>query len=409
MGIPTGLLTVSGRPLFFDHPSRMKTVKLKKKEDRRLLRGHPWIFSNELDRMTDVPSPGEIVDVLDSSGRFVARGYINPHSLIAVRILTRSREEIDQAFFRGKIAAAHGLRSALGFGDSFRAVFSEGDGIPGLIVDKYADTLVVQSLTAGIDRHIDTILAALSDEYMPRTIVLRNDTASRGLEGLPQEKRVVLGTCAGPVTIEESGLTYQVDVLEGQKTGFFFDQRENRQALSRIVKGRRTLDCFCYVGAWSLSAASFGASEVTGIDSSRKAVDLAIGNAELNGLAASFRNADVFEELRERERQREQFGCIILDPPAFVKNRAKVREGLKGYKELNLRGMRLLEPGGILVTCSCSHHVDEDLFREMLIAAAHSAGRQARLLEMRSQARDHPMLLAARETQYLKCAIVIVD
>jgi 23S rRNA (cytosine1962-C5)-methyltransferase len=288
-------------------------------------------------------------------------------------------------------------------------VFSEGDGLPGLIVDKYGATLVIQSLTAGIDRLLGEVITALTDEYTPEAIVLRNDTGSRVLEGLAQEKRVVLGAIDGPITLEESGISFRADVLEGQKTGFFFDQRENRLALKDYVRGRRTLDCFCYVGAWSLAAARFGASEVIGLDSSEKAIALATENAVLNGLAAQFKAADVFDELRALEKQHERFGCIILDPPAFVKSRTKVREGLKGYKEINLRAMKLLEPGGILATCSCSHHIDEALFREMLIDAAYSAGRQARVLEMRSQARDHPVLLAAKETQYLKCAILVVD
>ena len=387
----------------------MKTVKLKNKEERRILRGHPWVFSNELQNMPAELSPGDLVDVLDHAGRFIGRGYINPHTLIAVRILTRKQEEIDAGFFLRRISSARALREVLGFGGSFRAVFSEGDGLPGLIVDKYADTLVVQSSTAGIDGLLGIITSALKEVYSPQAIVLRNDTASRGIEGLTQEQRVIHGTAAGPVLIEESGIQYTVDVLEGQKTGFFFDQRENRQALRDYVRGRRTLDCFCYVGAWSLNAARFGASEVIGLDSSQKAVDLATANAALNGLHAQFIVADVFEELRKLEKQHERFNCIILDPPAFVKSRAKIREGLKGYKEINLRAMKLLEPGGVLVTCSCSHHVDQDLFKEMLIDAAYSAGRQARLLEMRSQARDHPMLLAARETQYLKCAILTIE
>jgi 23S rRNA (cytosine1962-C5)-methyltransferase len=387
----------------------MKTVRLKKKEERRILRGHPWVFSNELQAAPTGCTPGEIVDVLDFSGAYIGRGYINPHSLIAVRLLTRTHEEIDRDFFRRRISRARSVRSMLGFGDSFRAVFGEGDGLPGLIVDKYARTLVVQSTTAGIEGQLDAILAALVEEYDPEAIVLRNDTSSRELEGLSQETRVVQGAVTGPVTIEESGITYTVDVLEGQKTGFFFDQRENRQALKALVSGRRTLDCFCYVGAWSLSAARYGASEVIGVDSSQKAVDMATRNAALNGLSARFVKADAFEELRRLEKERERFGCIILDPPAFVKSRAKVREALKGYKEINLRAMKLLEPGGALVTCSCSHHIDEDLFREMLIDAAQSAGRQARLLEMRSQARDHPILLAARETQYLKCAVLLIE
>lgn len=387
----------------------MKTVKLKQKEDRRILRGHPWVFSNELQRFAEAVMPGEIVDVLDAGNRFVGRGYINPHTLIAVRILTRKPEELDRAFFQKKIATARSLRERLGFGDSFRAVFSEGDYLPGLIVDKYANTLVLQSSTAGIDNLLSEIIFALQEEYAPNTIVLRNDSPSREIEGLSLEKRVILGEVSGPLTIEESGIQYQVDVLEGQKTGFFFDQRENRLAIKDHVKGRRTLDCFCYVGAWALSAARFGASEVIGLDASERAIALATQNAALNNLPAQFRKADVFEELRKLEKQRERFGCIVLDPPAFVKSRAKVREALKGYKEINLRAMQLLEPGGVLVTCSCSHHIDEELFKEMLIDAAFSAGKQVRLLEMRSQARDHPVLLAARETQYLKCAILTID
>ena len=387
----------------------MRTLLLKKNEARRVLRGHPWVFSNEIDDLPADAPPGEIVDVLDSRRMFVGRGYLNPRSLIAVRLLTRKQEDIDEAFFRRKIEQARALRAGLGLGESHRAVFSEGDGLPGLIVDKYADVLVVQSLTAGIDRLADSILAALRSVYGPRTIVLRNDVPSRELEGLVQEKRVVLGETDGLVTIEESGLTYRVDVLQGQKTGFFFDQRENRLAMAGLVAGRKTLDCFCYVGAWALTAAKHGAAGVLGIDSSERAVGLATENALLNALEARFETGDVFDALRQFEKQKQHFGCIILDPPAFVKSRARVREAIKGYKEINLRAMRILEPGGVLVSCSCSHHIDEALFREMLIDASYSAGRPARLLELRSQARDHPMLLAARETQYLKCAILIVD
>jgi 23S rRNA (cytosine1962-C5)-methyltransferase len=387
----------------------MKTVKLKQKEERRILRGHPWVFSNEIQSAADTFIPGELTDVLDSSGRFVGRGYINPHTLIAVRIMTRSPEEIDRRFFQTKIATAHALRSTLGYGDSFRAVFSEGDSLPGLIVDKYADTIVIQSLTAGIDRHLTTIISALQEEYAPNAIVLRNDSAPREIEGLALEKRVVSGVVSGPVTIEESDIRYTVDVLEGQKTGFFFDQRENRLALKDYIQGKRTLDCFCYVGAWSLHAARFGAAEVIGVDSSDRAIMQAYRNAELNELTTQFKKVDVFDELRSLEKKKERFGCIILDPPAFVKSRTKVREALKGYKEINLRAMQLLEPHGVLVTCSCSHHINQDLFREMLIDATYSAGRQARIMEMRTQARDHPVLLAAKETQYLKCAILVLD
>jgi 23S rRNA (cytosine1962-C5)-methyltransferase len=387
----------------------MKTVKLRQKEERRILRGHPWVFSNELERTKDAFQPGELVDVLDVSGRFVGRGYINPRTLIAVRLLTGKQEAIDREFLRKRIARARALRKGLGFGESFRAVFSEGDGLPGLIADKYAGTLVLQSTTAGMENLLDDVIAVLREEYAPEAVILRNDLAARELEGLPLEKRVVHGAVAGPVAFEESGIRYAADVLEGQKTGFFFDQRENRLALKEYVPGRRTLDCFCYVGAWALSAARFGATEVVGLDSSDAAIALAGQNAALNGLGARFQKADVFDELRVLEKQRERFGCIVLDPPAFVKHRAKVREALKGYKEINFRAMKLLERGGVLVTCSCSHHVDQELFREMLVDSAYSAGRRARLLEMRSQARDHPALLAAKETQYLKCAILAME
>jgi 23S rRNA (cytosine1962-C5)-methyltransferase len=387
----------------------MQTVRLKRKEERRILRGHPWVFSNELEPTPQAFEPGELVDVLSHSGGFLGRGYINPRTLIAVRLLTRAPEDIDRAFLQKRISAARALRARLGFGDSFRAVYSEGDGLPGLIVDKYGSVLVVQALTSGIDRLLDAILSVLMEEYAPTVVVLRNDSAGRELEGLPRETRVVHGSVAGPVVFEESGIAYELDALEGQKTGFFLDQRENRLALRPYVRGRRTLDCFCYSGAWALTAAAAGAEDVLGLDASEKAVALAANNAARNGLSARFQTADVFEELRVLDKKRERFGCIVLDPPAFVKNRAAVRGALKGYKEINLRAMRLLEPGGVLVTCSCSHHVDEGLFREMLIDAAFSAGRRARLLELRSQARDHPVLLAARETQYLKCAFLEVE
>lgn len=384
----------------------MRTLKLKKKEERRILRGHPWVFSNELDALPRDAAPGELVDVTDHAGRFIGRGYLNPRSLIAVRILSRKQETVDQAFFTGRINAARDLRALLGFGDSCRAVFSESDGLPGLIVDKYGSVLVAQFLTAGMEAQAENVFAALREVYAPSSIVLRNDSAARELEGLPRTVAVLGDPVTGPVEFMESGLRYAVDVREGQKTGFFFDQRENRLALRDLVRGRRTLDCFCYVGAWAITAATFGASETIGIDASERAVALARENAGRNGVQAQFLVADVFDELRRLEKERQRFGCIILDPPAFVKSRARVREGLKGYKEINLRAMRLLERGGFLVTCSCSHHIDQDLFREMLIDASASAGRQLRLLELRSQSRDHPMLLAASETQYLKCVVL---
>ncbi len=385
------------------------TIRLKKKEERRILRGHPWVFSNEIEERPADAQPGAIVDVLDHNGKFIGRGYYNPHSLIAARILTRKKEPIDQSFFLNRIADAASLRQRMGLARSFRAVYSEGDYIPGLIVDKYEDVLVVQSLTAGIERLLNTVIDALDKVYQPTTVILKNDSPARSLEGLRLETRIVKGAVSGPVRIEESGLYYHIDLLGGQKTGFFFDQRENRQALRGLVDGKKTLDCFCYVGAWALNAKRFGASEVIGIDSSERAIALARENAALNSLSVEFETADVFDELKSLEKEKKSFGCIILDPPAFVKSRSKIREAIKGYKEINLRAMRLLEDSGLLVTCSCSYHIDEDLFKEMLIDAAYSAGRHARIIEMRSQAKDHPVALACRESRYLKCAFLIVD
>lgn len=385
------------------------TIRLKKKEERRILRGHPWIFSNEIEERPADAQPGVIVDVLGYDRKFIGRGYYNPHSLIAARILTRKKEPIDQSFFINRISDARSIRQRLGLTGSFRAVFSEGDYIPGLIVDKYEDVLVVQSLTAGIERLLDAVIYALDNVYQPATIILKNDSHARSLEGLRLETRIVKGAVSGPVRIEESGLYYNIDLIGGQKTGFFFDHRENRQALRGLVEGKSTLDCFCYVGAWALNAKRFGASEVIGIDSSESAIALARDNAALNGLSVEFKTADIFNELKALEKGKKRFGCIILDPPAFVKSRSKIREAIKGYKEINLRAMRLLEDSGLLVTCSCSYHIDEDLFREMLIDAAYSSGRHARIMEMRSQAKDHPVALACRESKYLKCAFLIVD
>ncbi|RMF83688.1 MAG: class I SAM-dependent rRNA methyltransferase, partial [Nitrospinota bacterium] len=293
---------------------------------------------------------------------------------------------------------------------SYRVVYSEADFLPGLIVDKYEDYLVVQTLTLGMEQRLHSIQEGLERVFRPRGIILRNDAAIRTLEGLPLEKRILKGSPPAPVSIEEGGLSLQVDLLEGQKTGFFFDQHDNRRASAPYFQGRTVLDCFCYTGAWSLTALQAGAREVLGIDSSEKAIALARENAALNGYAsrATFRVGDVWAELKALRRQRRRFGAIILDPPAFVKSKQKLREGLRGYLEVNRQSIALLEPGGILITSSCSHHVSREEFVSVLLRAAQKAGRTARLLEMRGQARDHPVLLAAPETAYLKCVILEV-
>jgi 23S rRNA (cytosine1962-C5)-methyltransferase len=384
-------------------------LRLHKGHEKRLLLGHPWVFSNEIATDLKAYEPGSLVDVYTQGGSFVGRGYINPRSLITVRLLSERRELIDSTFFQRRIEAAWQRRERLWPGvHSYRVVYSEGDLLPGLIIDRYRDHLVLQTLTLGMELRSELICEALESLFHPHAIVARNDVGIRSLEGLPLEKKLLRGSLQGPVEISEADLRFQVDPWEGQKTGFYLDQRENRWALRPFLQGQRILDAFCYTGAWALHAARAGATEVLGVDESAKAIDWAREQARANGLEATchFTTADVFQYLKEAEARRERFDGIILDPPAFVRSRSKVREGLHGYWEINRRAMRLVRPGGYLITCSCSHHVDPDTFRATLARAARAARRHALLLELRSQARDHPVLLPVSEAAYLKCALL---
>ena len=387
----------------------MEVVRLNRTS--RLLAGHLWVFSNEIEGSPGGFEPGSLVELRDRKDAFMGIGYINPHSLIAVRLLTRLREEISSDFFKKRILDARGYRgNFLQDTNSFRVVYSEGDLLPGLIVDVYDDCLSVQILTMGIEVRSQTIIEVLDDVFSPSVVVLRNDSPARLLEGLKQEKRVVKGALDKLPIMQESSLFFEIDPLGGQKTGFFLDQRENRETFSRIVRGGgRGLDLFCYSGAWSLQMAEKG-NEVTGVDDSEGAIAQARRNAERNGLAGRcvFQKADVFSFLREEMNKGTAYDFIVLDPPAFVKSRTKVKEALRAYREINARSMRLLRKGGFLATSSCSYHIAKGSFLEMLGSAARDAGRQVRLVEMRSQARDHPILLSMPETEYLKCAILEV-
>jgi 23S rRNA (cytosine1962-C5)-methyltransferase len=386
----------------------MEIVRLNRTS--RVLAGHLWVFSNELAGSPKGFEPGSLVELRDRKDAFLGIGYINPHSLIAVRILTRQREEIDSHFFKKKVLDALDYRKQfLEETNSFRVVFSEGDFLPGLIVDKYDDCLSVQILTMGMEVRTQTIIEVLDDIFSPSAMVLRNDSSLRLLEGLKQDKRVVKGTLDKPPVARESSLLFEIDPLSGQKTGFFLDQRENRVAFSRLVKGGKGLDLFCYAGAWSLHLGHEGA-EVTGIDESENAIALARRNAELNGLSERcvFRPAEVFAFLKDEVSRRSVYDFVVLDPPAFVKSRGKVKEALKAYRVINAHAMALLKKGGLLATSSCSYHIDKEMFMEMLRAAARDAGRQVRLIEMRSQGKDHPILLSMPETEYLKCAFLEV-
>jgi 23S rRNA (cytosine1962-C5)-methyltransferase len=374
----------------------------------RILSGHLWIFSNELSTSPKNYEPGSLVEVYDNKNKFIGIGYINPHSLISVRLLTREREKINHDFFRKRIINAINYRKRfLPESNSFRVIYSEGDFLPGLIVDKYADCFVIQFLTLGIEMMKDIVISVLDEILSPSVIVLRNDSQSRILEGLPLEKKVVKGSLDSFPIINEGEILIEVDPMTGQKTGFFLDQRENRVALSNYIKGGRGLDLFCYLGAWGLQLAKNGAF-VTCVDSSEAALSKAKRNFELNRLEDScdFVKDDVFEFMKRQMESGSLYDFIILDPPAFVKSRAKVKEALKGYREINAMAMRLIKKGGMLATSSCSYHIERAMFLDMLRDSARDAGRNPRLIAYRSQGCDHPILLSVPETEYLKCAFL---
>jgi 23S rRNA (cytosine1962-C5)-methyltransferase len=376
----------------------------------RILSNHLWVFSNELSGSPKGYEPGSVVELRDRKNNFLGIGYINPHSLIAVRVLTREKEEIDEAFFKRRITAAVEYRKRFVKGtNAFRAVYSESDLLPGLIVDKYDDCLSVQILTLGMERWTDTVIEVLDGIFSPRVIVLRNDSSSRALEGLQMEKKIVKGTLDTLPVVTDGTVKFEIDPMSGQKTGFFLDQAENREAFSHLVSDGAGLDLFCYAGAWSVKAAEKGAV-VVGVDSSESAVERAKRNAELNALSnrCAFIKADVFDFVKDELQRGSRYDFVVLDPPAFVKSKTKISEALRAYRDLNASSMKLLKAGGLLATSSCSYHIDRPAFMEMLRSAAKDAGRQARVIESRSQAKDHPVSLSVPETEYLKCVILEV-
>jgi 23S rRNA (cytosine1962-C5)-methyltransferase len=384
-------------------------IRLKKNQDRRLRSGHPWVFSNEIDEYVGPVEDGDILDVMDHRGAFLGRGYVNRRSLIALRILTRGRDEIEPAFFAKKFERALVYREGLYPGDdAMRIVNSEGDGLPGLVVDRYGDVLSVAIQTLGMDQRREMILGPLQELLQPRTIVLRADSPFRKLEGLALERRVWSGEENPRPMVTVGGLRYVVDPLEGQKTGMFLDQRDNRQRLSGRVADRAVLDVYSNTGAWALSALGHGAREATLIESSRPALDLAEENLRANDLLGRARlvHGDAFDFLEELGRSRERFGAVVVDPPALVKKRSQLTQGLRAYKEVNRRAMLVLEEGGWLFSSSCSHPVTQEDLRQTLAQAAREAKRPFRLVEWGFQSADHPVLLAAPETAYLKCAVL---
>ena len=387
----------------------MAVVKLRKTRETRVRGGHPWIYASEIETVDGAFENGDIVDVQDFRGKFIGRGFYNPTSQISLRILTRNDEPCDRAFFAKRIQDAWDYRKLLCDPDSCRLIYSESDFLPGLVVDKFGDVLVLQSLSLGIERIKDMIADLLMEIVQPMGIWERSDVPVRRLEGMEQVTGLLRGEVPDLVDMKENGIIFGVDVKNGQKTGFFLDQKENRAALKPICKDARVLDCFCHNGSFSLHAASFGAKSVLGVDISEEALVVARENARKNGLTnVTFEAHNCFDHLRELTDAGEQFDVVILDPPAFTKNKAALNSALRGYKEINLRGLKLVRPGGFLVTCSCSQHVLTDMFQNMVNEAARDAKKRIRMVEYRTQAKDHPILPQSIETKYLKTMILQV-
>ena len=385
-------------------------VRLKKGEGRSFKAGGPWIYDNEIDLLTGPWENGGLVRIEDYNGYPLGVGFLNRASTIAVRLLSRDAGAvIDRDFLRMRVQNAWDYRKKTVDTSSCRIIFGEADFLPGLVVDKFSDVLVVQSLALGIDRMKEEILSLLvevlrADGVEIRGIYERSDAKVREQEGLPRQKGFIGAEFPTRVQIVENGVRYEVDVEDGQKTGFFLDQKYNRLAIQRLCRDARVLDCFTHTGSFALNAGIAGASSVLGVDASQLAVDQARINAELNGLSdrVQFQCADVFDLLPELERQGEQFDVVILDPPAFAKSRASVKNATRGYRDINLRGMKLVRDGGYLATCSCSHFMTYELFTQTIAQAARSAHVRLRQVEYRTQAPDHPILWAADESYYLK-------
>jgi len=379
---------------------------LKKNEELRVLAGHPWVFSNEIREIIGKPAAGEIVELRTAGGIALGVGMYHPNSLIAFRLLAETPVEIDTEFFYSRLSRAAELRTRLFPGEtSYRLVHGESDFLPGLIIDRYNDLLVIQTFAQGMDMRLNQICDALEQLFHPSGIIERNESPLRTLENLPLRSGVLRGA-AEPVEILEHGLRYRVDVLTGQKTGFFLDQRMNRLTIRPFSPGARVLDCFCNDGGFSLHAASAGASLVLGIDSSGDAVSRARENAILNGLPSiRFIEADVFRSLSTFAEQEKPFDVVVLDPPSFTRSRKNVPAAKKGYRELHAAAIKVLAPGGMLLTASCSHHILPETFLEIVNETGREVQRAIQLVEWRGASPDHPTLPAVPETRYLKFGV----
>jgi 23S rRNA (cytosine1962-C5)-methyltransferase len=388
----------------------MKKVVLKRKISNRIASGHPWIFSNEINLMDDELLPGDIAIVENHDGSFVGKGYVNPLSRIPVRLLTRKKtDEINAAFFLHKIEEAWEYRKRLGYTENCRLVFGEADGLPQLIIDKFNDYFVLQTLALGIDKWKNEIVDAIQQIFNPKGIYERNDVPVRELEGMEQKKGFLSAPFNTRIPITENGLKFIVDVEKGQKTGYFLDQRDNRRAIQHIVKGADVLGAFCYTGTFEIHAAAYGAKHVLGLDISENAVEQARENAKLNNLNnISFQAINAFDALKQWTKEEKRWDVVMLDPPSFTKTRENIQKAISGYKEINLRGMKLIKPGGFLVTSSCTNLVQPDLFYQTIEMAAKDARRTLRQVVYQAQSPDHPIIRGLENTNYLKFLIVQV-
>jgi 23S rRNA (cytosine1962-C5)-methyltransferase len=383
----------------------LSRVILKRGREKPVLRGHPWVFSGAVAKIEGEVSPGDVGEVYSMDGQFLGMGHLNPHSQIILRLLTEKREELGNHFFRERISKATTLREKWlrGKTNAYRAVNGEGDFLPGLVVDRYGDIFVLQCLTAGMERVKGFLTDLLVNDFFPQSIYERSDVSTRREEGLPETSGLLYGKeVSDRIEIEEYGCRFRVNVKEGQKTGFYLDQRENRFALQRVSSGKRILDCFCYTGAFSIHAGVGGAKEVTLIDSSEDALTMAGEHFELNRLEKVPHHVirgDVFEVMRNLEHG---YDIVILDPPPFAKKKGHLHRASRGYKDLNLSAFRLLKKEGLLFTFSCSHHMSWDLFQKIVFSAAVDAGKRVQLLSRRGHPIDHPIHLSHPEGEYLK-------
>lgn len=404
-----------GRPdpfFFMISFAAMTKVILKKKISNRVLNGHPWIFANEVNTVEGAANGGDIVEVFTHDKKFLGKGYINPKSQILVRLLTRNRqEEINDDFFYNRLNEAWNYRRQLGYTENCRLIFGEADMMPQLIIDKFNDYFVIQTLALGIDVWKPAIVKAIEKIFRPKGIYERNDVPVRELEGLPQQKGYLSAPFDTRIVINENGLKFNVDIENGQKTGYFLDQQDNRRAIQHIVKGADVLGAFTYTGTFEIHAAHYGAKSVLGLDISENAVQQANRNAALNGYEniCRFECVNAFDVLKQWGKEGKQYDVVMLDPPSFTKTRENIQKAITGYKEINLRGIKLIKPGGFLVTSSCTNLVSPELFLDTIYLAAKDAKRKLRQVCFQAQSADHPIVREWENTQYLKFFIAQVQ